>query len=119
MRSYRFTNFTEFTTESSPSAVFTLLDEYRARANDKLELEINHEKKKIVVTDASKGLKLQIKFFKLPANPEEQEEGEEELILRFRIVKKQGTLEDQYELTKELLLYLSDIIIDDDEEVQL
>jgi hypothetical protein len=63
VRGYRFTNFTEFTTEDSPATVFSLLDEYRARANEKLELENNQEQRKIIITDSSKGLKLHLKFF--------------------------------------------------------
>ena len=69
-----------------------------------------------MITDPAKGLVLQIKFFKLPSQPVTDEDEDEDTRVRFRIIKKKGTLEDQYELIKELLEYLGKIIIDEGEE---
>jgi hypothetical protein len=77
------------------------------------------EKKRILITDKSKNLTLHLKFYKAKANGTNDADSEDEDgRLKVKIVKKAGSLEDQYELVKELMLYLSEIIIDEEDEEQ-
>lgn len=106
---YKFNNFGEFLTEESPADIFEILDNYRAGANTDLVLTKDEEKKRIVIEDSKKHLKLSLKFFKLT-----DEDDDERLKMRF--IKKAGSIEDQYELINELMAFLNDVIIEDEEE---
>lgn len=63
-----------------------------------------------MITDKSKGLTLHVKFFK--TSDDEDQDGR----LKVKIIKKAGNIADQYELTKELMVYLADAIIDEEDE---
>lgn len=62
-----------------------------------------------MIEDKSKSLKLSLKFFKVG----NEEDGER---LKMRFMKKTGSVQDQYELINELMAYLNEVIIDEEEE---
>lgn len=109
VRTYKFNNFGEFLTEESPAAILEILDSYRAGANTDLSLTKDEEKKRIVIEDPKKHLKLALKFFKVT-------EDEDDERLKMRFVKKSGKIEDQYELINELMAFLNDVIEDEEEQ---
>ena len=106
VKTYQFNNFSEFLTEESALSIFNTLDQYRAEVNPELQLVSDENKKRILIEDKSKALKLSLKFFKVE---------DEDTRLKMRFIKKSGSVEDQYELLKELLPYLDQAIIEDEE----
>eukprot|EP00347_Sterkiella_histriomuscorum_P002389 403368348 len=109
IKTYKFNNYGEFLTESCPTEIFEILDTYRAGANTDLILIKDEEKKRILIEDAKKHLKLSLKFFKVT-------EDEDDERLKMRFIKKAGQIQDQYELINELMAFLNDVIVDDEEE---
>ena len=85
MKCYKYNNFCEFLTEESPASIFEILDTYRAGANTDLILTRDEEKKRILIEDAKKHLKLSLKFFKLTDDEDDER-------LKARIIKKAGNI---------------------------
>ena len=100
---YKFNHFGEFLTEASPAAVLSALDSYRAEANP--ELILRSETKGIAIEDPARGLALRLKFFRADAEDR----------VRARFLKKRGAVEDEYALISDLLVYLNELIIDEDD----
>lgn len=71
VQTYKFNNFGEFLTEEAPSEIFDLIDKYRQEIDNKLVVTFQEDKKRILIEDKSKTLKLSLKFFKLDDDDEE------------------------------------------------
>jgi hypothetical protein len=84
---YKFNNFGEFLTEESPNEIFSIIDTYRAEVNQDLVVAKDENKKRIVIEDKTKGLKISLKFFKVSSD-------EEDSRLKMRFNKKIGDLKD-------------------------
>ncbi len=84
---YKYNNFGEFLTEESPASVLEILDSYRAEANPDLILTSQEDKKRILIENKSKSLKLSLRFFKVGSD----EDGER---LKMSFLKKGGSIQD-------------------------
>lgn len=111
VQTYKFNNFGEFLTEESPSEIFDLIDNYRQEIDNNLLITFNEAKKRIIIEEKSKALKLSLKFFKL-------DDDEEDHRLKMKFTKKSGQAKHQFKLIKKLLTYLEEVIIYEDEEEQ-
>ena len=85
VKTYKYNNFGEFLTEETPASIFEILDTYRAGANTDLILTRDKEKKRIIIEDAKKHLKLSLKFFKLTDDEDDER-------LKMRFIKKAGNI---------------------------
>jgi hypothetical protein len=102
---YKFNSMNEFLTEESPVGIFNILDRYRAEVNSEILINADEDKKRITIE--FKRTLLHLKFFKMS----EDEEGR----LKVKIVRKKGSVQDEFELTKEIMTYLDEIIIDNED----
>jgi hypothetical protein len=102
---YKFNSMNEFLTEESPVGIFNILDRYRAEVNSEILINADEDKKRITIE--FKSTLLHLKFFKMS----EDEEGR----LKVKIVRKKGSVQDEFELTKEIMTYLDEIIIDNED----
>lgn len=107
MPSYKFNFMREFYFEESPQTVLSILEQYRDEVNKNLQLVLDTDKKRILIEDAGLGLKLKLKLFKC-------DEEEEKMAMRF--VKVKGDIMEQQKLMGELITYLEEVIIDEEEQ---
>jgi len=105
---YKFNHFGEFLTEEQPQTILSILDSYRAEANPDLILRSDEEKKRIVIEDPGRHLQLSLKFFRIGGDEEDER-------MKVRFQKKSGTVQDQYELINDLLVYLNEVIIEEED----
>ena len=87
-----------------------ILEQYRDEVNQNLNLTMETDKKRIIIEDKAQALKLKLKIY----NADNQEDEEPKMAMRF--IKVQGDLMEQQKLMSELITYLEEIIIDEDEQ---
>ena len=100
----------QFLTEDHPAEVVAVLENYQMEVKPALVVEKDEAKKKVLISDQETGLVIKMKFNKMNLGDED----DTRMVVRF--LKKGGSIWDFNEVMKELLVYMEELMIEDENE---
>ena len=107
---YVFNHMKQFLTEDHPAEVVAVLENYQMEVKPALVVEKDEAKKKVLITDKDSGLVIKMKFNKMNLSDED----DDRMVVRF--LKKGGSIVEFNEVMKDLLVYMEELMIDDEND---